>query len=55
MNNDDITRESVNAALSVLDKHFPDGKKSKGPLGDVLAGKLHEVIEKALEQHSKTS
>lgn len=49
---EDTTREAVLAALEVLDDRWPDGRKSKGPLGDKLAHDLHELISKAIEEHA---
>lgn len=48
---DDITTDAVMAALAVIDEAIPGAKRSGGPLGDHLAGKLHQLIEPLINQH----
>lgn len=46
---DQITREAVTEALTVIDNAYMTKGKSAGPLGDELAVKLDTVIREALE------
>jgi hypothetical protein len=51
-NLDDVIHKAVSASLAVIDEATKNAtRKSSGPCGDELAGKLHETIEKALKEH----
>jgi len=47
----DLIHAAVTAALDVLDEAYPEFKKSEGPFGDELAGKLDRVITEAFSKH----
>lgn len=47
---DDIATQAVTAALDVVDAKFQNSNKASGPLGDDLAFRLHDIIEKAIRE-----